>query len=44
MCPHSNCLHAKAGANIGGYSTLKNDEIVIYLEDQCTVQYLIELR
>jgi len=43
MCPGSNCLHAHAGANIG-YSTLKNDEIIVYKEEQCTIKYLIELR
>jgi poly [ADP-ribose] polymerase len=41
--PNSNCLHAHAGANIG-YSSLKNDEIIVYKEEQCTVKYLIELR
>ena len=43
MCPGSNSLHAHAGANIG-YSTLKNDEIIVYKEEQCTIKYLIELR
>ena len=43
MCPESNSLHAHAGANIG-YSTLKNDEIIVYKEEQCTIKYLIELR
>ena len=42
MCPGSNSLHAHAGANIG-YSTLKNDEIIVYKEEQCTIKYLIEL-
>lgn len=44
ISPNSNCLHAHAGANLGGYSNLKNDEIVIYKEDQCTIKYLVELR
>ena len=43
VCFGANCLHAHAGANIG-YSTLKNDEIVVYKEEQCTIKYLIELR
>ena len=43
MCPGSNSLHAHAGANIG-YSTLRNDEIIVYKEEQCTIKYLIELR
>lgn len=38
----ANCLHAHAGANIG-YTSLKNDEIVIYKEEQCTIKYLVEL-
>lgn len=36
-CPNANCLHAHAG------SMLKNDEIVIYKEEQCTIKYLIEI-
>lgn len=39
----ANCLHAHAGANMG-YSLLKNDEIVIYREEQCTIKYLVELK
>lgn len=39
----ANCLHAHAGANIG-YTSLKNDEIVIYKEEQCTIRYLVELK
>lgn len=34
----ANCLHAHAGA------MLRNDEIVVYKEDQMTIKYLIELR
>ncbi|RXZ78033.1 WGR domain-containing protein [Paenibacillaceae bacterium] len=37
-CAESNCLHAHAG------DMLKNDEIVVYKEDQLTIKYLIELR
>lgn len=37
-CPGANCLHAHEG------SMLRNDEIVIYKESQCTIHYLIELR
>ena len=40
----ANCLHAHAGANLGGYSSLKNDEIIVYKEEQCTIKYLVELR
>ena len=43
MCPGANSLHAHAGASMGGYSTLRNDEIVIYREDQCTIRYLVEI-
>lgn len=39
----ANCLHAHAGASLG-YSSLKNDEIVVYKEDQMTIKYLVELR
>lgn len=35
---NANCLHAHAG------SMLRNDEIVVYREEQCTIQYLVELR
>ena len=35
---NANCLHAHAG------SMLRNDEIIIYKEEQCTIQYLVELR
>lgn len=37
-CPGANCLHAHAG------SMLRNDEIVVYKEEQCTIKYLIELK
>lgn len=37
-CVGANCLHAHAG------SMLRNDEIVIYREEQCTIRYLVELR
>lgn len=40
----TNCLHAHAGANIGGYTALRNDEIVIYKEEQCTIKYLVEIK
>ena len=39
----ANCLHAHAGASMG-YSALKNDEIVVYKEEQMTIKYLVELR
>lgn len=37
-CPGANCLHAHAG------SMLRNDEIIVYKEEQCTIRYLIELK
>lgn len=37
-CPGANVLHAHAG------NMLRNDEIVIYKEDQVTIKYLVELR
>jgi poly [ADP-ribose] polymerase len=37
-CIGANCLHAHAG------SMLRNDEIIVYKEDQLTIQYLVELR
>lgn len=39
----ANCLHAHAGASMG-YSSLKNDEIIVYKEEQCTIKYLVELK
>lgn len=38
VCPEANCLHAHAG------SMLRNDEIIVYKEEQCTIRYLVELR
>ena len=38
ICPGANCLHAHAG------SMLKNDEIIVYKEEQCTIRYLVELQ
>lgn len=37
-CPGANSLHAHEG------SMLKNDEIIVYKEEQCTIKYLVELR
>ena len=37
-CKGSNCLHAHAG------QMLKNDEIIIYKEEQCTIKYLVEIK
>lgn len=37
-CPGANCLHAHEG------NMLRNDEIIVYKEEQCTIHYLIELR
>jgi poly [ADP-ribose] polymerase len=36
-CNGANCLHAHAG------SMLRNDEIIVYKEEQCTIKYLVEL-
>lgn len=38
-CPGANCLHAH-----GGTGMLRNDEIVFYNVEQCTIKYLVELR
>lgn len=38
VCPEASCLHAHAG------SMLRNDEIIIYKEEQCTIKYLVELK
>ena len=37
-CPGANCLHAHAGRS------LRNDEIIFYNVEQCTIKYLVELR
>ena len=37
-CKGANCLHAHAG------QMLRNDEIVVYKEAQCSIKYLIELK
>lgn len=37
-CKGANCLHAHEG------NMLRNDEIIVYKEDQCTIRYLIEIR
>lgn len=36
--PGANCLHAHAGV------MLRNDEVIVYKEDQSTIKYLVELR
>ena len=36
-CPGANCLHAHAG------SSLRNDEIIVYKEEQSTIRYLVEI-
>lgn len=36
-CPGANCLHAHEGA------MLRNDEIIVYREEQSTIKYLVEL-
>ena len=37
-CVGANCLHAHEG------SMLRNDEIIVYKEDQITIKYLVELK
>ena len=37
-CPGAHCLHAHAGA------MLRNDEIIVYKEEQMTIKYLVELK
>ena len=37
-CKGANCLHAHEG------NMLRNDEIIVYKEEQCTIRYLIELK
>lgn len=36
--PCANCLHAHADKGM-----LRNDEIIVYKEDQLTIKYLIEI-
>lgn len=38
VCPGANSLHAHEG------SMLRNDEIIVYKEEQSTIKYLVELR
>lgn len=38
VCPGANSLHAHEG------SMLRNDEIIVYKEEQITIKYLVELR
>lgn len=37
-CPGANCLHTHEG------NMLRNDEIIVYKEEQCTIKYLVELK
>ena len=37
-CPGANCLHAHAG------TMLRNDEIIVYHQEQTTIKYLIEIK
>lgn len=37
-CPGANCLHAHEG------KMLRNDEIIVYKEDQTTIKYLVEIK
>ena len=36
-CPGATCLHAHAG------DMLRNDEIIVYKEEQLTARYLVEI-
>lgn len=38
FCPGANCVHAHADRGM-----LRNDEIIVYKEDQLTIKYLIEI-
>ena len=38
FCPRANCVHAHADRGM-----LRNDEIVVYKEEQLTIKYLIEI-
>jgi len=38
VCKEANCLHAHAG------NMLRNDEIIVYKEEQTTIKYLVELK
>lgn len=40
-CPGANCLHAHKDMDTG-WGRLRNDEIVVYKEDQVTIEYLVE--
>ena len=40
----ANSLHAHAGADMGYGNSLRNDEVIVYKEDQITIKYLVELR
>ena len=40
----ANSLHAHAGADMGYGNSLRNDEVIVYKEDQVTIKYLVELR
>jgi poly [ADP-ribose] polymerase len=37
-CPGANCLHAHAG------TMLRNDEIIVYKQEQSTIHYLVEIK
>lgn len=40
----ANVLHAHAGADMGYGNPLRNDEVIVYKEDQVSIKYLVELR
>lgn len=40
----ANALHAHAGADMGYGNPLRNDEVIVYKEDQVSIKYLVELR
>ncbi|MDE7246926.1 MAG: poly(ADP-ribose) polymerase catalytic domain-containing protein, partial [Lachnospiraceae bacterium] len=44
LCPGADCLHAKAGMKYRYASTLRNDEVIFYKEEQMPIRYLVELK
>lgn len=39
---HKDCVHAKAGTTINGFSSLRNDEVAFYNEDATLLNYIVE--
>ncbi len=42
-CPDADCIHAHKGMNTG-WCNLRYDEIVVYNEEQCTINYIVEFK